>query len=68
MITKTDYYPSRALAEAFYETRGVPNAIRRVTHLLDHNEIHIGKPPVRTGQRVVTVDGGLRYAIYTEGK
>lgn len=36
---------------------------RRVRTKIDEGEIHLGKPALKTGERLLVIDGGARYAI-----
>lgn len=68
-LRKTDYYPTRGAAEHWFATRQqVRNPQRHVTELMAQGKIHFGLPPFKAGERPVTIDGGLRYAIFTEGE
>ncbi len=59
----TSYFVSRSAAERYYKSQGYDDAKETVRDKIRSGDIHIGRPPVKAGQRVITVDGGKRYAI-----
>lgn len=67
----TSYFVSKLAACSYYQT-AMPAAnynevLDGVNDKLNAGEIHIGKPELREGQRLVVIDEGTRYAI-EEGK
>ncbi len=62
----TSYFTSRSAAIRYYKDYGYDDVKAAVARKIREGEIHIGKPPLKAGQRLTTVDGGKRYAI-TEG-
>lgn len=62
MTWGTSYFRSRRAAEAYYgQTHGDPK--ETVTTKLAEREIHIGRPPLKPGERLVIMDGGTRWGI-----
>lgn len=59
----TSYFVSRSAAERYYKPYGYVDVVEAVTRKLAEGEIHIGKPELKPGQKLVTVDDGTRYAI-----
>jgi hypothetical protein len=60
-ITGTSHFVSRQAAYKYYEPYGY--AIYDVDEKVHAKEIHIGKPALKPGQRLVVIDEGTRYAI-----
>jgi hypothetical protein len=58
----TSYFVSRGAAERYYRDYE-DDAKRAVARKVAAGEIHIGKPPLKAGQRLTTTDGGKRYMI-----
>jgi hypothetical protein len=63
----TSYFVSRGAAERYYKPYGYDNVKSAVAEKIRSGEIHIGRPPLKAGQKAVLLDGGKRYGI-TEGK
>lgn len=59
----TSHFVSRSAAERYYKPYGYEDVAEAVTRKLAEGEIHIGKPALKPGQKLVTVDDGTRYAI-----
>lgn len=57
----TSYFTSRSAAIRYYSYEEDPTAA--VARKIREGQIRIGKPPIKSGQRLTTVDGGARYAI-----
>ena len=52
---------SKAAAVQYYAYEGATEAT--IDRKLAEGLIHIGKPALKPGQRLTTIDGGTRYAI-----
>jgi hypothetical protein len=63
MITGTCYFVTREAAIRYYQPYEYPIAAEAVADKLARGEIFIGKPDLKPGQRLTTIDGGARYAI-----
>jgi len=63
VITGTDYFVDRKSANSYYAEQGYSRS--DVTNKITNKEIHIGKPPLKKGERLLIVDNGRRYAIET---
>jgi hypothetical protein len=63
MTTGTSYFVSKAAAVRYYTPYGYDNPREAVERKLAEGEIHIGKPEIKDGQRLLVVDEGTRYAI-----
>lgn len=61
--TGTSYFVSEKAAIRYYRPYGYRNAAETVRRKLAEGEIHIGKPQLKAGERLVIVDNGTRYAI-----
>ena len=61
ILTATRNFVSRMAAERYYRARNIPAADVRGKLLL--GEIMIGRPDLRPGQVLTTIDGHCRYAI-----
>jgi hypothetical protein len=59
----TSHFTSRSAAVRYYKGYGYDDVKAAVAAKIKDGEIHIGKPPLKAGQRLTTVDGGKRYAI-----
>lgn len=62
----TSYFVSKNAAVLYYmpyEGSDWNDALTAVENKLDAGEIHIGKPELKEGQRLVVIDEGTRYAI-----
>ena len=65
--TGTPYFVSLKTAIDYHRTYGA--TIAAVKRKIEAGEIHIGKPPLNPGDRLVTIDKATRYAIETpEGR
>jgi len=62
-ITGTSYFVNRDAAIAYYKPYHFDSVLAAVARKLADGEIHIGKPPLKKGQRITVIDDGLRYAI-----
>lgn len=61
----TSYFVSLAAAVRYYRDYGYDK--RGVQRKIAEGEIHVGKPPLKSGDRLSVIDGGTRYQI-TEGE
>jgi hypothetical protein len=61
--TGTSYFPSYTAALTYYKDYHYPDTAKAIQRKAREGEIHIGKPAMRPGQRLVLVDNGLRYGI-----
>lgn len=59
----TSYFVSKAAAVRYYRDYG--DDARSVDRKLAEGLIHIGKPPIRPGDRLSVIDSGTRYEIET---
>jgi len=59
----TSHFVSRGAAIRYYRDYGYDDTAAAVDRKIREGEIHIGKPALKPGQRLTTVDGGKRYAI-----
>lgn len=57
----TSYFVSHAAAVSYYAEQHEPASA--VDRKIAAGEIHIGKPPLAEGQRLLIIDGGRRYAV-----
>lgn len=57
----TSYFTSKSAAVRYYKAYGDDAA--SVDRKIKEGSIHVGKPPLKAGQTLSTVDGGKRYAI-----
>lgn len=57
----TSYFVSRAAAVRYYEDQGDDGAA--VDQMIAAGTIHIGKPPLKPGQRLSVIAGEGRYQI-----
>lgn len=62
LVTGTCWFVSRKHAARYYEFAGGMSAV--VTKLRE-NEIKIGRPALREGERLVLLDGGTRWGVET---
>jgi hypothetical protein len=62
-ITGTSYFPSIDAAADYYKDYHYTSTRAAVMRKITDGEIHIGKPTLKQGQRLVLVDNGLRYGI-----
>jgi hypothetical protein len=60
----TSYFTSTPAAFRYYKRHGGFSK-DIVERKFACGEIHIGKPPLKAGQRLVLIDKGIRYAIET---
>jgi hypothetical protein len=65
MTYGTSHFVSRGAAERYYKDYDYDDTKAAVARKIRDGEIHIGKPRVKAGERLTTVDGGKRYAIST---
>lgn len=72
MIIGTSYFPSESHAVKYYlevefegsKAKGIRKlAQATVRRKISEGAIHIGKPEVKAGETLVTIDEGTRYAI-----
>lgn len=63
MTYGTSYFVSKAAAVRYYRAYEGANAAAAVARKIREGEIHIGRPPVKAGERISLIDGGKRYAI-----
>lgn len=61
-ITGTSHFVSREAAIRYYTPYEYPIAAEAVDAKIAGDEIHIGKPALKAGERLLIIDGG-RYAI-----
>lgn len=59
----TSYFASRGDAESYYRRLGYGRA--DVKAKLDAGEIHVGRPPLKPGERAELIPGENRYSIET---
>lgn len=64
MITGTSHFVSYGTADRYYRDYGYTPA--DVTQKVADGEIHIGKPQLKKGETLITIDNGTRYAIKTK--
>ncbi len=57
----TSYFVSLSAAKRYYKDYGDDEA--SVRRKVAEGSIHIGKPPLKPGQRLFLLDGGKRYGI-----
>lgn len=72
MIVGTDHFVSRIAARSYYYNQ-IPDltrsqCIKLIEEKLELEEIFIGRPVVRPGERLRIIDDGTRYAIETYDK
>lgn len=65
MRTGTSHFVSYPRAVKYYSVYE-SDPVAAVNRRLHAGEIHIGRPPIKPGQRLVMIDNGLRYAIEEE--
>ncbi len=65
MTRGTSYFVSRSAAVRYYKDYegSIEDSKRAVATKLREGSIHIGKPPLKPGERLTTTDGGKRYMI-----
>lgn len=63
----TSYFTSKSAAVRYYKDYegSIEDSKRAVEVKLREGSIHIGKPPLKAGDRLGTTDGGKRYTITT---
>ncbi len=61
MTIGTSYFVSLSAAVRYYKPYGTDKA--NVEQKIAEGEIHIGKPPVKPGEKLFKIDDGTRYAI-----
>ena len=64
----TSYFVSKSAAARYYKDYegDLESAKHAVETKLREGSIHIGRPPLKAGQRLSTTDGGKRYMIVEE--
>ena len=62
IITGTSYFVSMAKAIRYYALYE-DDAEAVTKRKLEAGEIHIGKPPMKKGDKLTIIDNGARYAI-----
>lgn len=60
-MTGTSYFVSLAKAAQYYRDYGYSMA--DIERKVAAGEIHIGKPPLNRGEKLLIIDDGTRYAI-----
>ncbi len=63
-ITGTSYFPNRWAAESYYSVQEFDPAAA-VSSKLSAGEIFIGRPEIKENERLILLDGGLRYGVKT---
>lgn len=63
LIVGTAYFVSKSKAARYYRDYEGDDGYAAVNRKLDTGEIHIGKPPMKTGDTLIVLDGGTRYGI-----
>jgi len=63
MIYATCHFVSKHAAVCYYSDYGLDQ--RDIQDKLDEKLIHIGPPKAEEGERIITIDGGTRFAIQT---
>ena len=59
----TCYFVSKRAAMRYYIRQNPHTTMIDVERKLAGGEIHIGRPPLKTGQRLAVIDRHTRYAI-----
>ena len=62
-IVGTSYFVSIDRAAMYYRDYHFKDGFATVRRKLNDGEIHIGKPPLKEGERLIVIDNGTRYAI-----
>jgi hypothetical protein len=62
-IIGTSYFVSRVKAAQYYRDYEGDDGYAAVVCKLGEGSIHIGKPPMQPGDKLLTIDNGCRYAI-----
>lgn len=61
MKTRTSYFVSEEMARRYY---GYENAtLADIAGKVEEGLIHIGKPELKPGEKLITIDNGARYAV-----
>lgn len=68
MIIGTSYFVSVESAKAYYRGYHYENVSAAVQRKIVEGEIHIGKPQIKEGEKLITIDNGRRYAVETGAK
>lgn len=63
MTTGTSHFLSRTAAMRYYSGYGYDDLGATVDRKLADGEIHIGKPEIKSGERLSLIDGFTRWAI-----
>lgn len=59
----TSHFVSFQTAVRYYRPYGYENTVETVKRKILEGEIHIGKPPLAPGEKLVILDNGTRYGI-----
>jgi hypothetical protein len=62
-ITGTSHFVSFQTAVRYYRPYGYENTVETVKRKLLEGEIHIGRPEVKAGDRLILLDNGTRYGV-----
>lgn len=66
----TSHFVDRKSAALYYrdyaDDRNMMKAYALVQRKLKAGEIHLGKPQVKAGEKLILIDGGKRYAIESQ--
>ena len=63
MKTGTSWFITYHAAIRYYRDYGYTDVVSAVNRKLAEGEIHIGEPPIKSGQYRVLIDDRTRYAI-----
>lgn len=63
MIIGTSYFVSMAKAAQYYRDYEGDDGYAAAQRKVREGSIHIGKPDLKPGQRLLIIDNGTRYAI-----
>lgn len=63
MIVGTAWFVNKAAAIRYYREYEFNNAESAVERKLAEGQIHIGQPPLKSGEALLLIDNGTRYAI-----
>lgn len=67
-IFGTSHFVSQTAAIRYFSLEGYSDAVGYVTDALSDHSISIGKPITAPDERVVLMDGGLRYGIEIDAR
>ena len=59
----TSYFVTLDAAVQYYRDYHYPSTVAAVIRKLADGEIHLGRPNLKQGERLITLDGGTRYGI-----